>query len=346
VVVALKDVTRQSLDFLKQNLRSPGVQSGSVPSGRGGAIARQDANFPAVDEFIRVVRFIDVSATAGTFARQYQVVAASDIQEPEFTARGASRVWQPGASGPFGQELATVGSRFQKVSVVVRSDTQLGAGPPDDVQEAELELARIAVLRSLSEAILYSDPPDDNGSDLAGIPFYLGPNSPQAVNWDAQRGLIGGLSEIEARCAPGADGMGAGPDVFVMSTRARWRLLKELEDKGVTPDYRLSGLTGALQLHFHGKPVLTGRVPEGADPTEGTYAYALKISGPSAIRVLHIGGNPVRVQPEVSAFALDAQGEASGATVGSEVLAIVSLLVPPRSAALLRGVPVTGPFGT
>ncbi|PWB65139.1 MAG: hypothetical protein C3F17_04905 [Bradyrhizobiaceae bacterium] len=345
--MALRDVTRQSLEFLNQNLRMPGIQPGSVRPARGGAAAAQDGEFRVVDEFLPVLPFVDVSGAGTTFSRQYQVIAANDLVEPQFTARGATRAWEPGATLPFGEELDTVGTRFQKLSLTVRSDTHLGAGAPDDVQEAELFLARAAVLRALGEAVLYSDPPDDDGSDLAGIPFYLPANSAQLVGYDGGRGMIGGLAEIEARCAPGGDGIGAGPDIFVVSSRARWRLLKELEDKGVMPDYRRSPLTGRLQLHFHGKPVLTGRVPEGDDPAEGSYAYAMCVTGPSAVRVLHIGGDAfgVRMEPEVSSFGLDAQGEANRATNGVEVLGIYAVLVPdPRAVALLRGVPVENPF--
>ena len=134
--------------------------------------------------------------------------------------------------------------------------------------------------------------------------------------------------------------------------RARWRLLKELEDAGSTPDFRPSPLTQRVQLHFHGIPVLTGRVREGivSGSYSSTDAWALKLFGPSGVRVLHVGGDPrsygVRVDRAGPVMRLDSEsGEANNASRGVEVSGVYSIVVPePNSVARLHGIPAVDPF--
>jgi hypothetical protein len=123
-----------------------------------------------------------------------------------------------------------------------------------------------------------------------------------------------------------------------------------MEDKGLTPDFSHSALTGQRQLHFHGLPVLVGRVPEPAvagRPT--TEAWAMRLFGPSGVRILHYGGLSdefgIRTEPFTTATGLDANGEAISSTRGVEVFAVYSVLVPePTSIARLRGIPSRDPF--
>ena len=137
-----------------------------------------------------------------------------------------------------------------------------------------------------------------------------------------------------------------------MSSRARWRLLKELEDKGVTPDFHASELTGRVQLHCHGIPVLTGRVAEGT-PSGGsawTEAWALKITGPSGIRILHVGGDSrnfgLRTERKTTvAQATTVPGDVSIASRGIEIYGVYSLHVPESTSfARLKQIPIDEPF--
>ena len=255
--------------------------------------------------------------------------------------------WTPGATGPFGQDLVPAGARFKKISLTVRIDEAMSGDQADDMLDLQVGLAEVAVVRALSEALLHSEPSDDDDASLAGLPFFVTPGGDQEVVFDASRGMMGGLSELEARVAPGDDGFGTGPDCFVMSSRARWRLTREMEEKGLQPDYRVSDLTGTRALYFHGLPVLTGRVAEPGGGPPLTDAWALTLTGPSAVRVMHLEGDDygVRVDPVTTIAGLDANGEAVSATRGAEVYGLYSLLVPdPRSVARLRAVPSGDPF--
>lgn len=337
-------ITRESLELLNQNYRRAGVLPGAVPGGRGNEPAPADPSFRVADEFIRVLPFENALITGRPHARQYQVTVRGILEEPEFTARPGGSAWIPGQSSPSGNDFVAVGTRFKKLSLVVRSDESMVDGGGTDMLEAQIDLARTAIVRALSEALFHSSPPNDDGAELAGLPFYLG-GGVNDVGYDSARGMMGGLAEIEARCSPGDGDFGARPDVFVMSSRARWRLLREMEEKGVTPQFDYSPITGRRQLHFHGLPVLIGRVPE----PKTTDAWALKLYGPSGIRLVHLGGVEedfgLRREERTTLAGLDGQGEANSATRSVEVFGVYSLSVPdPFSIARLNGIPAADPF--
>lgn len=348
--MAFKDISRRSQDVLQQNYRVGLVLPGAVPPGRGDAASASDASLAVCDDFIQVVPFVRADEDGRAFGSHVQVRSARPVREPEYTSRGsATAAWSPGRTMPFGEELDRDGTRFKRISTVVRTSELMNAGGLDDMLEVQADLARIAVVRALSEAVFHSDPPTDDDGALAGLPYAVGVSSPQTVTYDPARGLIGGLSEIEARCHPSDGDFGAGADVFVMSSRARWRLLKELEDRGVTPDFAFYPALERRVLHFHGIPVLGGRVPEPAGDPPVTEAWALRLDGPSGVRILHLDGDSseygLREQPVTMVAGLDTQGEAENATAGLEVFGVYSLHVPEvRSAARLRTVPAGDPY--
>ncbi len=348
--MAFQSLTRTSLELLNQNYRSPGIAPGAVPPARGQAAAPSDARYKVADEFIRVIPFVEVDLEGRAPARQYQVRLMGLLDEPPFTARAGGTPWQTGASVAFGQELDITGARFKKISTVVRADELMVTGAVEDMLSAQADLAAVAVVRALSEAVFGSLPASDDQAELAGLPYFLGAGSPQDVLYDPARGMLGGVAEILARCHPSDGDLGTTADVVVTSSRGAWRLCRELESKGIAPDFRFCALTGKRQLHVYGVPVLGGRVPEpagGAAPL--SEAWALKIGGPSAVRVLHVGGDAdefgVRREPVTTMTTIDGTGEASAATRGLEVFGVYSLLVPePESIARLRGVPAGDPF--
>jgi hypothetical protein len=322
-----------------------GVSVQAVPPGRGDAAVASDPSYAVCDDLIRILPFVSVDA--GPYARQYMLQVDDVIDEPSFTARGSSKPWTPGTTLAFGEELAPVGARFKKVGVTVRIDELMAGDVMQDVLDVQVELAHVAIIRALSEAILHSNPVSDDDGEFSGLPFFLASGGDQDITYDQSRGMIGGLSEIEARCRSGDDGLGAGPDVFVMSSRARWRLMKELEDKGLQPETRWCEWVGRDCLHFHGLPVVGGRVPEPASAIPSTEAWALTLSGPTAVQLLHIEGDAfgLREDPVTTVAGLNASGEANSTTRGVEVYGVYSLLVPDsRTIARLRQIPAGDPF--
>ncbi|WP_420322581.1 hypothetical protein [Flagellimonas sp.] len=346
--MSFQTITRDSLEYLNQNLRAPEVLPGALPPARGNEASPQNADFKVSDEFLRILPFVHATEDEQPFARQYQVRTSNDVPEPEFTARPAGTPWTTGKTFAFGQELESVGTRFKKVGAVVRTDELMSGNSADNVLDVQVNLAKVGVLRSLSEAIFHSNPSSDDEAEFSGLPYYLSAVATQDVQYDNTRGMIGGLSELEARVCPGDDGLGTGADIFVMSSRARWRLIKELEDKGLHPDFHFCELTQKNQLHFHGLPVVLGRVPEpGGTGTNLTEAWALKLFGPSGIRILHVGGDyfGVRTDELTTMTQMDTAGEVISSSRGVDVYGIYSLLVPEtQSIARLTQIPSQDPF--
>jgi hypothetical protein len=97
-----------------------------------------------------------------------------------------------------------------------------------------------------------------------------------------------------------------------------------------------------------GVPLLIGRVPEPAatPPANPTcVVYAAKLTGPSSIAVLGVGGEPanfcVQTGEPTRVTGLDSTGEASTATIAVDVWGEFACHVPEdESIALLTGVPV------
>jgi hypothetical protein len=320
------------------------------------------------DEFIRFLPFVSSTPEGRPYSEQYVLRAEGALQEPSFATIGHGTPWTAGASFSFAQSLdgRSARRRFKRLSVFIEIDELMvdESGSRRDVLELEARLAATSLIRALSAAVMQSSPkpPDttaasaDHQSDpdvqeFTGLPASIA-GTDQDVAWDETSGIIDGLAAIEALCHPSDGDFGGQPDVFVMSSRARWRLLHELEHRAITPDFHMSAMTGRTQFHFHGIPVLSGRVREEAD-SGTTDAWAIKLYGPTGIRVLHVGGNPAAYGVQVEETLISApksSGESRGIVTiqkGVEVFGIFSLVIPElQSAARLSGIPAKSPINS
>jgi len=365
----LRSIDRDALTILNLLYRVPGLIPQPVYPATPDGVHDQSP-FTVEDELIRVLRFVGTDPDGRPYSHHYQVKAKGRLDEPTMATSGTGTPWRPGATTPFGQALEPLFmqpsnlARFKKGSLFVRAD-ELMVDPSnagDDLLEVQVRLASIALVRGLSLAILQSRPLPradltvvatgvglgDDAAEFTGLPSYVA-GTTQDLAWQQSAGMIGGLAAIEARCHSSGGDFGTGPDAFVMSSRARWRLLAEMESKGVTPQFLLCPLTGKLQLHFHGVPVLTGRVREEADGGR-TDAWALKLFGPTGVQVLHVGGKSRAFGVQLDATTVtqaastDNDGDVQSSTRGVEAFGNYSLVVPELSSvARLRDIPVDAP---
>lgn len=330
-------ITRASLEILNQNLRAAGVSPGTMGPARGAAPTAADPSFGVSEDLLRVLPFVNVSDAA--VARVYQVQVDGPLAEAEFTARAGGTPWTAGSAAAFGHELTATGSRMKKIELVVRIDRTM----TPEMRDAQTLLARQSILRSLAEAVLGSNPATDDNRELAGLPYYLPANSPQDVRYDPGHKRRGGFAELIARVRPADDGLGTTADVVVTASQVVRGLVHELETLGVTPDFHYCPLTRRSQLHYFGVPLLEGRVPQPASADPRTEAWALKITGDSAVRLYHHGGDAfgISTTPVTTMATLDAANEAVGSTSGLSVHGTYGLLVPdPKSVARLRDIPL------
>jgi hypothetical protein len=329
-------ISRASLEVLNQNLRARGVAPGSVPPARGDQPSPADPTFGVNEEFLRILPFVNVAEPA--VARVYQAQVAGGLVEPDFTARGGGSAWTPGLSSPSGYDLTAMFSRMKTLDTIVRVDH----GMSPEMHEAQVRLAKCALLRATAEAVLGSNPATDDNRQLAGLPFFLAPNSPQRVAYSATHKRRGAFSEIIARVRPGGDGLGHGPDAVVTASQVIRGFVNEQEVLGVTPDYHFSPLTGRRQLHYMGVPIIEGRVPQPSGANPQTTAWAVTLTGDSAVRLFHHGGDDygLVVDPLTTVTTLDAANEARGATTGTAIHITCALLVPDERSIAVATLPL------
>jgi hypothetical protein len=233
-----------------------------------------------------------------------------------------------------------------------------------DVLDTQVRLASLAIVRAVSRAVLQSYPGtagsvNDDIMPMPGLPYYFdssfgGGSSPffteQTVAFGAN--LRAGFSAIARVCHPSDGDFGARADAFVTSEYVRQSLIDELEANQLMPQYEHSALTGRVEMHYRGIPVLTGRVDEDGNTPSKTDVWAIKLSGPSAVKVLHLGGESanfgVQVEPKTLVTQASSNSNAdsraptdvNNVTRGVEVFGIYSLQIPEvQSVARLTNVP-------
>lgn len=232
-----------------------------------------------------------------------------------------------------------------------------------DVKATLIRLASMAVARQLSrDAINSTTRTTGSGmafstiGGLAGMYDGLYPSGSgtsltdtfQVVKLNTTP-LIAGVRKLLRRVSPSGGAFGQGPNMLLMSQRARDTLIAaERTTIGSNQPVFLPTADGEMRYHFDGVPVHVGPVREdesttGAVPdwggTDATSIYALRIGGPSGVRMLHVGGESqqfgIVVEPVAQA--------PNTVTEGYRVHGTYTLYVPERqSVARLWGVSIAG----
>ncbi len=242
----------------------------------------------------------------------------------------------------FQQQLGSNGATFSR-------------GP--DVKDTVMRLARLALLRQLGRSIVNGLGATPYLRGLAG--YYDGlfggtGSDPQTIAWPGSVGSLSVLPKavrlLMRQVSASGAGFGVGPNALVMSRRMRDALINESAGQGINPEFRPSA-TGEYRFHFLGVPVYVAPVREdeldstsspdyptyGATPPKATSIYALRLGGPTGVRVLHAGGDSSRYGVEVE----DLAGVSAGTVVGYRLHGNYALFVPERQAcARLFGVPI------
>lgn len=345
--MTFKDISYRTVQALNANLKLEDVVPGSYPPSRGAAAQSFQDDFHLSDEFIRVLPFRSLEQDSQPFSRQYsaQTLDQGPLTETDqITARtvAASPDRDTGNTISFGVELETFGTYFKRISATVRTDTSMTGASPD-VLDTMVNLARVSIVRSLSEALFVSVPVnDEEDAGLAGFQWFLANAPTQDMLYDPNRTLLAQTKELIIRCRPGADGLGERPDALVTCSQIIMMIVDAQEKLGVTPDYQFCPLTGQIQPHYCGIPLLEGRVPqpEGEPISE---IYALRLTGRNAIELLTLGGDEygIHVENRVTMAGMNASHEATNVSLGTEIFGVYALSVKDwRSISRLRSVPI------
>ena len=159
---------------------------------------------------------------------------------------------------------------------------------------------------------------------------------------DACGNMLAAVRQTMRRVSPSHDGMGAGPNALLMSWRARDLLIRCERRQGYQPMFLPDSQTGGLRYHFDGVPVYiapvredesgSGNVPTFAESPTSTYPftsiYALRLGGPTGVRVLHYGGTTADKGVQTETLAEQTQDLA----IGYRLTGYYTLFVPERQA--------------
>jgi hypothetical protein len=126
------------------------------------------------------------------------------------------------------------------------------------------------------------------------------------------------LHRLVHKARPSDGYCGAGPDCLAASERVVRQIIKYMEDSaggGLT--YSFDPDLGVPVPMFHGLPVYIAQLPD-------TIIYALKLTGPTGIRIVHGSGRSSEFGIEVREVPMQATVSKRGAFVGG----FYSLIVP------------------
>ncbi|MCG3135577.1 MAG: hypothetical protein HMLKMBBP_03295 [Planctomycetes bacterium] len=226
-----------------------------------------------VDQFLRALPFEE----AGGYGRQVQLNQASGLGDVSWLEAGDN---VPSVAAV--TALATFTFARIQGSVQV-DDADIDASGTNNQLDLQTEARKVAVLRALSGMVINGNGVAPNLAGLSvfatgGQAFDLAGAAPTLANYHRLTALV--------RASDGF--LGSGPDALVMSLSARRQLLSLLEASGSAQYcYELDERLGTRVLTFEGVPVYA---TEGAIAGEVTSVYAVKLSGPTGIRMLHVGG--------------------------------------------------------
>jgi hypothetical protein len=212
------------------------------------------------------------------------------VQINRVTSLGAVTYFLAGSTvGNAASAVTPTTLTFSRVGDIVEVDSLDidGSSPENEQLDLQAQMKRVSLLRSLSANVFTGNgtPPNLSGMEVqvtGGQVLDLGGVAPTLADYHRI------ISRVKA-----SDGaLGAGADAIVMHPRSRRQLISLMEASGYGCDYAFDPELGVPVLHFEGLPVYAS---EGIPTTESagnqSSAYPVKLSGPTAVRMLHVGGS-------------------------------------------------------
>jgi hypothetical protein len=215
-------------------------------------------------------------------------------------------------------------------SVLVDQQSQTASGNTNDLLQTEIQAKRVAIVRSLGyQAILG----DANSPNLNGLIS----ESPSTITVSGTGvPTVNDLHRLVHMVRASDGAVGGGADCIVTHERVV-RYLLSLLNTSTALDFIFDPELGVPVPHFRGIPIYIGQVPD-----VGSYAFdiwALKISGPTGIRMLHATGSSDRFGIDVVPVPLQPFKAQIGAFVGG----LYGLMIPePQAFARLAGTTAAG----
>ncbi len=232
-----------------------------------------------IEQFLRVLPFESVDG----YGRSVQINRAT-------TLAGAAMYAADGAIDVTTGLTALTTFNFKRLGGTAEVDSadQDASGPENDLLEIEVSMKKTSLLRSLASQVITGT---GAGNNLAGL---------DTVAIGGQEiGLAGAIPALAdyhrlvalVRASDGA--IGAWADALVMNRNARRQLISLLEAAaGGGTCYARDEALGVPVLLFEGLPVfVSDSIPLTGVTLDETNIFAVKLTGPTGIRMLHVGGS-------------------------------------------------------
>lgn len=240
------------------------------------------------DQLIRVIPFHDVTG----YGQTVSINRATPGAAAPYAANDAMNL-NASSSG-----LTTF--TFRRLGDTVEVDSADVTSSEETQQQLDLqvEMKKVAVVRLLSNQLIQGDGASPNLVGLAaGVDIAT-----QTIDPVGGLGTAPTLDDyhrlLTKVCA--SDGMvGTGPNALVMHPRTRRQLMSRLEAaSGGCAQFAVDETLGHPVLLFEGIPVYADESVSTIETNSGaetggtsTSVFALKLSGPTGLRVLHQGGD-------------------------------------------------------
>lgn len=292
-----------------------------------------------VDQFIRKVPFQRVER-ATTQVKWNRLPAGTSI--PSVAAYAAD-----GILSGLPIDVATLPKTvtLQRIGDMVQVDyfSQMASGDPTDLLKMQMAARKVGVIRSLGLQIV-------QGNGVA--PQLSGLGNEQTVDGGPSFPVTGGvgfptLQDLHklVNAVRASDGfVGAGADCLMTHERVVRFILAIAENApgGAGITWQRDADLGVPVPHFQGIPIYIGQAAGAASvpgPAVNYEVWALKLTGPTGIRVLHAGGDPDQFGVLNEPVPMQMNRSNLGAFVGG----FYGLMVPePQSLARLTGITEAG----
>jgi hypothetical protein len=296
-------------DVTLVNLNQPYVFKGWFPGSYG-----------IVDQFIRKVPFLQLQQP--TTQVNWNLLSTSNVVVP----------YPPNPSSPlpttplnFTQSSVTL-TRIGD-SVLVDNYSEAASGNVNDLLQVEIQAKRVAIIQQLGLQITQGNGTSPN---LSGFSTLVTSNQ-EFTQYSPTPLHIYQLINL-VRASDGS--VGSGADCLVMDERVLRYLLTILPSYADYLDFVYDQDLGVPIPHFKGIPMYIGQVPAYGSPLVYDI-WALKMTGPTGIRVLHATGTSDQYGIDV----IQVPMQYGQAQVGAFVGGLYGLMVPEaHSIARITGV--------
>jgi hypothetical protein len=233
-----------------------------------------------VDEFLRVLPFQEASG----YGPSVQINQVTDLGGVAFYLAGGGLVATQGATTLSTFTFARVGGTAQ----VDDADIAASADPNDQL-ELQVAMRKVALLRTLSPNMIFGDGVAPN---MLGLFTQIEAVGGQTIDLAGAAPVLRDYHRLVALVKASDGALGTGADALVMNLYARRQLTSLIETAGGCPSYEIDAALGVPVLKFDGLPVyVTDGIPIPPGPDFKTTILAVKLKGPTGIRMLHVGGS-------------------------------------------------------